>query len=126
MAKKNKYIQENGAWDTRRLYVDAIQQFGSFNQLVVASEEAGELVQALSKIIRYADNEQELERARDHAAEEIADVLIMCSQLGLILNVENDVLTWMDKKLDRLVKRLEKAKKKNDIQATSIPESGDQ
>lgn len=126
MTDKTEYVDVNEWLDERQLYKEAIEQFGAANQVVVAMEEAGELVQAMAKVIRYSDDEQELERARDHAAEEIADVLIMCSQLGLILNVENDVLTWMDKKLDRLVKRLEKAKKKNGIQATSLSDGSDQ
>ena len=114
MTDENDYIDVNEWLDERQLYKEAIEQFGAANQVVVAMEEAGELVQALAKVIRYSDDEQELEKLRDHIAEEMADVLIMCNQLGIIFNIESEVVTWMDKKLDRLAKRLEEEGKKDE------------
>ena len=125
MTDETDYVDVNEWLDERQLYKEAIEQFGAANQVVVAMEEASELVQALAKIIRYSDDEQELEKLRDHIAEEMADVLIMCNQLGIIFNIESEVVTWMDKKLDRLAKRLEE-EKKDDIQTTPISDGSDQ
>lgn len=125
MTYETDYVDVNELMDERQLYKEAIEQFGAANQVVVAMEEAGELVQALAKVIRYSDDEQELEKLRDHIAEEMADVLIMCNQLGIIFNIESEVVTWMDKKLDRLAKRLEE-EKKDEIQATPVPDGSDQ
>lgn len=125
MTDKTEYVDANEWLDERQLYKEAIEQFGAANQVVVAMEEASELVQALAKVIRYSDDEQELEKLRDHIAEETADVLIMCNQLGIIFNIESEVVTWMDKKLDRLAKRLEE-EKKDEIQATPVPDSSNQ
>lgn len=55
----------------------AIDTFGGAIQQVVAMEEMGELIQAISKSIRCKTNNVE---------EEIADVEIMCMQLRLIFN----------------------------------------
>jgi NTP pyrophosphatase (non-canonical NTP hydrolase) len=55
----------------------AIDTFGAAIQQVVAMEECGELIQAISKSIRCKEHNVE---------EEIADVEIMCSQLRLIFN----------------------------------------
>ena len=55
----------------------AIDNFGAAIQQVVAMEEMGELIQAISKSIRCKEHNVE---------EEIAGVEIMCTQLRLIFN----------------------------------------
>lgn len=55
----------------------AIDTYGQANQSVVAMEEAGELIQAISRALR--DKEHNIE-------EEVADVEIMCMQLRLMYN----------------------------------------
>lgn len=57
----------------------AVETFGAAIQQVVAMEEMGELIQAISKSIRCKTNNVE---------EEIADVEIMLMQLRLIFNNE--------------------------------------
>lgn len=70
----------------------AIDNFGAAIQQVVAMEECGELVQAISKSIRSKEHNVE---------EEIADVEIMCTQLRLIYN-SSKVDEIKQQKLERL------------------------
>lgn len=59
------------------LCTKAIENFGPATQQVVAMEECGELIQAISKSIRGAEHNVE---------EEIADVEIMIEQLKLMFD----------------------------------------
>lgn len=70
----------------------AINTFGASIQQIVAMEEMGELIQAISKSIRGKDHNVE---------EEIADVEIMCTQLRLIFN-DDKVNKIKQAKLERL------------------------
>lgn len=70
----------------------AINTFSPAIQQVVAMEECGELIQAISKSIRCKDHNVE---------EEIADVEIMCTQLRLIFD-NNKVDEIKQQKLERL------------------------
>lgn len=73
----------------------AVETFGAELQQMVAIEEMGELLQAISKRARGKDN-------RDNLAEEIADAEIMLEQLKYIHNCPIEVELWKAKKLDRL------------------------
>ncbi len=78
---------------------DAVKTYGKESQLIVAIEELSELIKELTKHLRGENNV-------DHISEEMADVLIMLEQLGIIFNNPDDVFSWRDKKLKRLRERL--------------------
>lgn len=98
---------------TRALYERAITAYGEGHQMVKAMEELGELTQAIAKYtnmpaIPGSDAETEaLRAARDHVAEEIADVGIMLDQIGMLLGIGSAAARWRWKKLMRLRQRLE-------------------
>ena len=77
-----------------------VEMFGADLQQMVAIEEIGELLQAISKRARGKDN-------RDNLAEEIADVEIMLEQLKYIHNCPIEVELWKAKKLDKLKSMVE-------------------
>ena len=77
-----------------------VEMFGADLQQMVAIEEIGELLQAISKRARGKDN-------RDNLAEEIADVEIMLEQLKYIHNCPIEVELWKAKKLDKLKSTVE-------------------
>ncbi len=97
---KSKYSKRN----SRQIYKSnkdevvfkAIKIFGEDMQKIVAMEELAELQQALSKDLRGKDHNVE---------EEIADVYIMLMQLELMYD-RKKIGEWIDKKIDRLDKRL--------------------
>ena len=78
----------------------AINQFGGNNQLIVAMEELGELIQAISKVLRGKETD-------DNFEEEIADVDIMLTQLKILGNLR-EIEKWRNYKLNRLKERIEK------------------
>ncbi|MCU7195538.1 hypothetical protein GMB34_13725 [Turicibacter sanguinis] len=78
----------------------AVEKFGIDIQQIVAMEELGELIQAISKRARGKDN-------RDNLAEEIADVEIMLEQLKYIHNCPIEVELWKARKLDKLKSMVE-------------------
>lgn len=73
----------------------AIELFGKQAQEIVAMEELSELIQALSKNMRGADN-------RSNISEEIADVEIMLEQLKIIFNNESETRLYKKMKMQRL------------------------
>ena len=77
-----------------------VEMFGADLQQMVAIEEIGELLQAISKRARGKDN-------RDNLAEEIADVEIMLEQLKYIHNCRMEVELWRANKLDKLKSMVE-------------------
>lgn len=70
-------------------------------QLFVACEEAGELIQAVSKVRRNFTRQSLLD-----LASEIADVRIMCEQLEYFFGLEQWAKDEYDYKLARLADRL--------------------
>ena len=88
----------------------AIKHYGAKNQMGVACEESAELIQAISKCLRYKDDIE----ARNNLVEEIADVLIMIDQLKIIVNIKDyEIECYRRYKLDRLERRIENEKKPN-------------
>ena len=68
---------------------------GADIQSTICMEECAELIQAISKMKRGKDN-------RDNLIEEMADVLIVLTQLRFIYNVGDEELTkWLHAKQDR-------------------------
>lgn len=84
-----------------------VEMFGADLQQMVAIEEIGELLQAISKRARGKDN-------RDNLAEEIADVEIMLEQLKHIHKCHGEVDHWKEKKLMRLCGRIEERRGNRD------------
>lgn len=88
----------------------AIATNGSVFQSMIAMEECSELSQAISKCIRYED-----EDARKHLVEEMADVHIMLEQLKQIYDVkELELSLWISTKLRKLERSLCNETKKDD------------
>jgi len=86
-------------------YEKAIAKFGPDIQIYVATEEMGELIQALSKYLRSDNPSPQL---LDNIVEEIADVTIMLNQLLCIFQ-ENDkhFQTVFNSKLKRLSDKID-------------------
>lgn len=79
----------------------AIRKNGKVMQTVVAIEEMSELQKELSKYIRGKGN-------RDNLIEEVADVLVMITQIQLMYYIPDDeVERIMHLKLNRLKERME-------------------
>jgi NTP pyrophosphatase (non-canonical NTP hydrolase) len=78
------------------LFKKAIETYGEDAQMIVAMEEMGELIQALSRYL--VDKPSNVE-------EEIADVLIMLNQLKLLFD-NKEIRKFYKKKLKRLEKNL--------------------
>ena len=80
-------------------YIDAekaINKNGIGFMSTICMEEAGELVQALSKIQRYPSEE-----TRYHLAEEIADVLISMNAMVGAYDLDSYVKEWLERKYER-------------------------
>ena len=80
-------------------YIDAkkaIKKNGIGFMSTICMEEAGELVQALSKIQRYPSEE-----TRSHLAEEITDVLKNVNAMIGANDLESYVKEWLEHKYER-------------------------
>jgi NTP pyrophosphatase (non-canonical NTP hydrolase) len=88
----------------------AIKHYGPENQMMISMEENSELIQAISKCLRYKDNIE----ARNNLVEEVADVLIMIDQLKIIMDIKDyELECYRRYKLERLERRIENEKKSN-------------
>ena len=79
----------------------AIEKNGNSNQIIIAIEECGELIQGLTKHMR-SDSLTDY----DNIAEEMADVKIAIRQLELIYKNTQKVDTWYRLKMDRIKSKL--------------------
>lgn len=87
--------------DRQTIIRKAITKYGLFAQHVVAMEELGELIQAISKHLRGKDNKQEI-------ITEMADVYVMLEELKMMDNIsDKEIDAEIDYKLVRLNGRLE-------------------
>ena len=74
-------------------------------QSTIAMEECAELIQAISKAIRYQNDNV----SNYHLTEEIGDVLICIEQLKVMYGITDDAIqTWINLKQDREWTRLQK------------------
>jgi hypothetical protein len=78
-----------------KIYADAAETFGKFNQLVVAIEELSEVQKELCKALRC-------EIHLGHLAEEVADATIMLEQVRELFGINEEVCRAMDSKMLRL------------------------
>ena len=82
----------------------SLKKYGVDKIVLICMEELSELVQAISKIERYPDEEIR----KYNLVEEIADVNIIIEYLKIIYDIDvADVNGWIDKKINRLYKKLE-------------------
>lgn len=86
----------------------AIIKWGVNAQLDMAVEEAAELQKAICKLKRSNKNPEPVMVA--NLLEEIADVEIMCQQLRIMFDENNQVDTLKDFKISRLQGRLNQLK----------------
>lgn len=98
----DKFISESD----EEILQDAIDTYGRNSQINIAMEELAELIQALSKFNR--DNSDW--NTVDNISEEMADVIIMLSQLEIIFGNSEDINTYIDSKLKRLYNRIKNVK----------------
>lgn len=88
-----------------------VEKFGIDIQQIVAMEELGELIQAISKIARWECNQSEdvetLLEYIDNLAEEIADVEIMLEQLKQCYGCHIQADDYKRRKLEKLKSMLE-------------------
>lgn len=89
----------------KAVYEKACQKWGVTHQTMVAIEEMGELTKELCKNFRGRKN-------KDAIAEEIADVTIMLEQLRLLYGLNDAVCKYMDDKILRLDRRIERRAEK--------------
>lgn len=83
------------------VYEKAIARNGVMLQAIVALEELSEAQKEICKLLREEGNVE-------HLAEEIADATIMLEQLRLMFNINEDVCRYMDAKVLRLEKKIER------------------
>ena len=86
--------------------------YGLFPQLNVATEELAELIQAIARFRRVAENDM-LETAirKNLVAEEIADVEVMLAQIKYLMKIGERVEAVAKYKIDRQLKRMKKETK---------------
>lgn len=83
----------------KKIYEEALNQWGDVAQMDMAIEEMSELTKELCKRFRGEDNVRQI-------AEEIADVTIMLEQMRLLFDVNSEVEMVIDQKCCRLAERL--------------------
>ena len=84
-----------------KVYMNALITYGDRKQMVKCLEELAECQQAICKIILGGEN-------FDHLAEEIADATITLEQMRLLFNINERVCEYMDAKVERLDRNLQK------------------
>ena len=85
----------------------AVETFGVDLQQMVAMEELGELIQAISKIARWECSQSTLSEYIDNLAEEIADVEIMLEQLKQCYGCHIQTNDYKRRKLEKLKSMVE-------------------
>lgn len=89
-----------------------VETYGNDAQEDMAIEECSELVKAILKFHRSNAKDSDL---RDAVIDEIADVQIMLTQLGIIFNCVEEVNERIDFKIDRQMGRITEREARNDV-----------
>lgn len=84
-----------------KTYMNALITYGDRVQMTKCLEELAECQQAICKILIGGEN-------FDHLAEEIADATITLEQMRLMFNINERVCRYMDEKVIRLDRMLQK------------------
>ena len=79
----------------------AIDTFGEISQMIKATEEMGELIRVISRVIlQQGESDEQIE---SNYNEEIADVTIMLEQLKYTRHYKQELVDyWKEEKLKRL------------------------
>lgn len=85
--------------ERKRVYLEAISQFGEEKQMLMVIEEMSELTKEICKYFRGRKNKAEI-------AEEIADVTIMLEQLQIMQDNSAEVCEQMDEKVKKLAGKI--------------------
>jgi len=85
----------------------ALIHFGANYQYIVAIEECSELIQSITKFLRYGESEEIITNIQ----EEMADVRLMLGQLEMMLGSVKELET---QKLKRLYNKIQKECKFNE------------
>ena len=94
--------------ETKRIFRQSLEKYGKEPECRQAMEELAELIQAVNKMLRYADRPAEPEYYAN-LIEEIADVEIMLYQLKEMFNIDDDqAFAFKVEKAKREQERLEK------------------
>ncbi len=83
------------------VFAKALAKYGVGTQLIIAMEEMGELIQAISKNMRGVSNLY-------NVAEEIADVGVMLDQLMIVFKNEDIVRMNRKEKIEKLDEEMKK------------------
>ena len=89
-----------------------VETYGSDKQEDMAIEERSELIKAILKFRRSNAKDSDL---RDAVIDEIADVQIMLTQLGIIFNCVEEVDERIDFKIDRQMGRITEREARNNV-----------
>lgn len=89
-----------------------VETYGNDAQEDMAIEECSELIKAILKFRRSNAKDSDL---RDAVIDEIADVQIMLTQLGIIFNCVEEVNERIDFKIDRQIGRIKEREAKRDV-----------
>lgn len=89
-----------------------VETYGWDKQEDMAIEECSELIKAILKFRRSNAKDSDL---RDAVIDEIADVQIMLTQLGIIFNCVEEVNERIDFKIDRQMGRIKEREAKRDV-----------
>ena len=100
----------------------AVKTYGSLAQTDMLLEEMSELTKALLKLRRAHDAES-YGKAKENVYEEMADVIIMLTQLLMIMGGRNEVQKAIDEKVKRLNTRLEAAQQAGDTATQEVLQS---
>lgn len=87
-----------------------VETYGNDAQEDMAIEECSELIKAILKFRRSNAKDSDL---RDAVIDEIADVQIMLTQLGIIFNCVEEVNERIDFKIDRQMGRITEREARN-------------
>lgn len=90
--------------DRELILREVIKRNGHQHQIMIAMEEMGELIKALSKAVRYSYGEEQI----DGVIEEAADVMIMIRQVMIMTMISDKELEErIEKKILRLAADME-------------------
>lgn len=102
--------EEDGRKRRREMMEHIVSSRGAEIMSVIAMEEPAELIQSVSKVLRYGCDGT----YRDSLAEEMADVRIILGELSLMYGIGDDEIgRIMDRKLQREMARVEAERRRN-------------
>ena len=87
--------------EQRNICKKAVDSYGEISQMIKATEEMGELIRAISRVIlQQGESDVQIE---SNYNEEIADVAIMLEQLKYTRHYKQELVDfWKEEKLKRL------------------------